>query len=186
MPYHSKLSSIVLAATLLGITASSQAAAASLSGAAEPSVWQRHQATINHYGITAVYTCDGLEDKVRALLLYFGARADLKVHASGCLGPNRPSRTASVSTDFYTLAAAAAGDPDAVPGSWSGVTITPMRPSWMGGGECELVAEMKGLLSKSFSMRGVDYRASCYPHEVSVADYSIRAEVLKPAAVNSD
>ena len=76
MPHAPKFACLVLGTASLAATTTALGV--------EPGVWQHHQTTISYYGITTLYTCDGLEDKVRALLLYFGARADLKVHAFGC------------------------------------------------------------------------------------------------------
>jgi hypothetical protein len=172
----------IIAASLVA-TATVQAADEVHPAPSELSVWQHHQTTIYYYGITTRYTCDGLEDKVRALLLYFGARADLKVHAFGCeRAPDRPTRTASVSTDFYSLAAADVGASQTVPGQWVGFIIMPRRPNWMGDGECELMDQLKALLTKSFSMRNLDYRTSCFPNQITIADYNIKGEILKPAA----
>src|SRR5690348_813646 len=39
------------------------------SSASEPAVWQHHQELINYYGVTETYTCTGIEDKVRQVLL---------------------------------------------------------------------------------------------------------------------
>src|SRR5258708_37024103 len=43
--------------------------------------WERHQAEFSYYGITALYSCDGLESNIRSLLLHLGARKDAKVDA---------------------------------------------------------------------------------------------------------
>jgi hypothetical protein len=173
------LSRIVVCAALIASTiapAADQAAAAP----SETSVWRHHQTTFIYSGITALYTCDGLEEKVRVLLLYLGARADLKVHALGCSpGLDRPSRNALVSIDFYSLAAADPGATQTVKGQWVGFTVMPGRPIWMGDGECELMDQLKDLLTKSFSMRNLDYRTTCVTHQTTIADYSIKGEILE-------
>jgi hypothetical protein len=176
------LTRILVSAAFLAATATAQAADGVSPAPSEPSVWQHHHATIDYYGITARYTCDGLEDKVRALLLYFGARADLKVRAIGCAhGLDRPSRITLVNADFDSLAAADAGASQTVPGQWVNLTLMPRRPTWMGDGECELMDQLKDLLTKSFSMRNMDYRTSCFPNEITIADYDIKGQILKAA-----
>ena len=172
-----RLARILATATLLVTSAAAQTI--------EPGVWQHHQATLLYSGLTALYTCDGLEDKVRSLLLYLGARDDLKVHAFGCSSLDRPSRFASVSADFYSLVAADAGAAQTVPGQWVTLTLGPRRPDWMDDGECELVDQIKGLLTKSFSMRNLQYRTSCMPHQVTIADYNVRGQILKPVGKSS-
>jgi hypothetical protein len=148
--------------------------------------WQHHQVTFNYFGITSLYTCDGLEDQVRQILLHLGARNDAKVYASGCPGPyNAPSRTAWVKADFYTLAPAAdAAGSGTVKANWTAVEVTPRRPAYMGDGDCELMQAMKDLIMKNFSLRNVEYRTSCVPHEVSLDAYAVKGQALKAVTPN--
>ena len=148
--------------------------------------WQHHQVTFNYFGITSLYTCDGLEDQVRQILLHLGARNDAKVYASGCPGRyDAPSRTAWVKSDFYTLAPAAdAAGSGAVKANWATVEVTPRRPSFMGDGDCELMQAMKDLIMKNFSLRNVEYRTSCVPHEALLDAYAVKGQALKAVAPN--
>jgi hypothetical protein len=175
------------AAAMLGIL--SLAASAGPESAADvvAGAWQHHKVTINYYGITSLYTCDGLETHVRQILMYLGARQDLKVTATGCPGPyDAPSRTAWVTADFYSLAPAAATAPSgAVQAHWTTLQLDSDHPSFMGEGDCELIASMKDLALKNFSLRDVEYRASCLPHEVLLDSFSVKGQALKavpPAA----
>jgi hypothetical protein len=160
----------------------------SLAAAADPGTtaaeWHPQQMTLSYSGFTTLYSCDGIEDKVREILLTFGARKDLTVRASGCnQGSTMPSHIAFVRAEFNTLAPAT--DPAsaaAVKSTWVKVEIAPNRPNFMGAGECELVEQMKDMLQKGFKLRNADYRTSCVPHQVSMADYSVTAEVLKSTA----
>jgi len=142
------------------------------------------QLTLNYSGFTTRYSCDGIENKVREILLAFGARKDLKVRATGCNeGASRPSRFAWVRAEFNTLAPATdPGAAAAVKSAWTKVQIAPHRPDFMGAGECELVEQMKDMLQKGFALRNAEFRTSCVPYQVSMADYSLTAEVLKTAA----
>src|SRR5271170_1760556 len=49
-----------------------------------PAVWKEQHLSFTYMGRTSRYSCDGLRDKVRALLLDLGARRDLKITALGC------------------------------------------------------------------------------------------------------
>jgi hypothetical protein len=164
---------------------------ASLQAAAVPqaSVWQHHQAKFNYFGITSLYTCDGLEDKVRLILRYFGARQEgLQVQAQGCpRGPESVSHVAWVSADFDTLAAAEADVPaaDTVPARWTPIRINAERPFFMGEGDCELIDQMRATLTKNFSLRGLAYNANCTPHQLSLADFRVQGEALKSLAEHS-
>jgi hypothetical protein len=156
-----------------------------LGGEAAGGAWQHHHASFNYYGITSLYSCDGLESNVRSILLHFGARNDAKVSANGCPnGPSVPGRTAIVDADFYTLAPTS-DSADSVKAQWVPVVVDSTRPYFMGRGDCELVDEMKDLLSKNFSLRDLTYRAECVPHQTNLDDFAVKAQVLKavPAPV---
>jgi hypothetical protein len=146
--------------------------------------WQHHKLTFNYFGFTSLYTCDGLEDHVRQILVHLGARKDLTVTATGCPGPSStPSPSAWVNTDFYSLAPATdAGGTDTVKARWALLEVTPQRPSFMGDGDCELVQQMKDLITKNFTLRDLRYRADCYPHEVTLNSFAIKAQALRPQA----
>ena len=148
--------------------------------------WHAQKLKFDYNGFTALYTCDGLEGKVKQILLTFGARKDLHVRATGCNdGSSRPSKFAWVTAEFSALTPAP--DPaavDAVKAGWEKVQLAPNRPNYMGEGECELVEQIRDLLQKGFALRNTEYRTSCVPHQISMADYSVSTEVLKPAAAN--
>ena len=151
--------------------------------------WQHHKATINYFGITALYSCYGLEDHVKDILLHFGARKDAKVRASGCpRGPDVPSRTAFVYAEFDTLVPAEASEPNAVKAYWAHRQLDARRPFFMGEGDCELVQQMKDVLTKSFSLKDVSYATDCVPHEITVNSYQVKASALveMPTAKTAD
>jgi DNA-binding CsgD family transcriptional regulator len=75
---------------LSGATARSGAApepAVSPTGDVVSGAWQHHKVTFTYIGFTALFTCSGLEDHVRQILVHLGARKDAKVSATGCPGP---------------------------------------------------------------------------------------------------
>ena len=144
--------------------------------------WEHRHASFTYWGITALYSCDGLENNIRALLQHLGARKDVKVSARGCPhGSSVPGRNAIVETDFYTLSPSAdANAADSVQARWAPVVVSATRPYFMGHGDCELIAELKDIITKNFSLRDLNYRTDCVPHEVNIDDFSIKAEALKP------
>jgi len=158
-------------------------AAVAADEAATHASWQEHTVKFHYTGFTTHYTCDGLESKVRTILVYLGARKDARVIASGCArGPNEPSPYAWVEAKFHTLAATDKGAGDGVvKANWSAFELSPRRPTDMGDGECELMEQMKPLITGNFALRDVDYRTSCVPHQISIADYSVRGKVLRLA-----
>jgi hypothetical protein len=157
------------------------AMAAATDPATTPAQWHAQKLEFTYSGFTAFYTCDGLESKVRDILLTFGARKDAKVRALGCdRAQNKPNKIAWVEAEFSSLAPAAdASSADIVQGVWAKVQLAPNRPTNMGMGECELVEQMRPMLEKGFALRNTNYQTTCVPKQVSVADYNVKAEVLR-------
>ena len=151
--------------------------------------WEHRHASFTYYGITALYSCSGLETNIRALLQHLGARKDVKVNARACPnGYDAPGRTAIIDMDFYTLSPSSdANAANAVQARWTRVVVSATQPYLMGHGDCELVNEMKDVISKNFSFRDLDYRTDCVPHEVNLDDFGIKAQALKalPAAAGA-
>jgi hypothetical protein len=154
----------------------------SASGPIVAGTWEHHKASFSYYGITSLYSCSGLETNISALLRHLGARKDLTVHAYGCpRGYDSPGRNAIVDVEFYSLSPSAdANAVNTVQARWTPVEVSANRPYFIGHGDCELIDEMKDILSKNFSLRDLNYRADCVPHEVNINDFSVKAEVLKP------
>jgi hypothetical protein len=149
--------------------------------------WQHHKVTFGYFGFTSLYTCDGLEDQVRQILLHIGARKDAKVTTSGCPGHvGVPTHSAWVDADFYTLApVAAAGGSDTVKARWTSLEVRPRGPHFLGEGSCELIREMKDLITQNFSLRDVDYRTSCFPNELTVDEFAVKGQALRALSLNS-
>lgn len=173
---------IAVALLLLGSVAV-PAAPGAPAGPAQPSVWQHRQTTFNYSAFTTAYTCDGLESKVASILRYLGAR-DPKVQASGCpRGPQSLSHMIWVRVEFDTLGTAAADAPagDIVQASWTAVQLDARRPSFMDGGDCELVQDIKPVLTQAFSFQDLSYESTCTPHQVGLQDFRVAGRVLKAA-----
>jgi len=156
---------------------------ASAGGSLVAGTWMRHQARFSYFGFTTLYSCDGLEDNIRALLVHLGARKnDVKVNARGCPhGSSVPGRSAIVDVDFYSLSPSAdANAANTVQAQWTPVQVSPTHPYFMGSGDCELVDELKDLISKNFSLRDLNYRTDCVPNQVVLDGFSVKAQALKP------
>lgn len=177
--------------TLCAIAALAGFGAAAFAGAAEndpaggqivAGTWEHRHASFTYFGITSLYSCSGLETNIRGLMQHLGARKDVKVNARGCpYGYDVPSRNAIVDIDFYTLAPSSdANAADVVQARWTPVVVNARKPSFMGHGDCELIEQMKDLISKNFSLRDLNYRTDCVPHEVNIDDFGIKAQALKP------
>ncbi|MGA2189938.1 MAG: hypothetical protein ABSH33_15505, partial [Steroidobacteraceae bacterium] len=149
--------------------------------------WQPHHARFYYYGVTVSYTCEALEDQVRRILLYLGARGDLTISARGCArGPDRPSHNAWVETDFYAPAPAADGRATGnAAAQWARIELTPHHPGFMGNGDCELVQDMKDLVVNNFNARDLAYTTDCFPHELSIDGFAVKGQTLKMTAPTS-
>jgi hypothetical protein len=143
--------------------------------------WKAQTQKFHYTGFTTYYSCDGLEDKVRQVLMHMGARSDVKVRATGCAyGWSEPSPYAWVEARFHALAPTAdAAASDVVATHWSKFELSARRPNFMGDGECELIEQMRKVIETSFALRAVDYRASCAAHQISLGDYSVRGQVIR-------
>jgi hypothetical protein len=77
----------------LAAAADGGAPAAEPAAPAEFAVWTPKEVEFTYMGFTTHYTCDGLRDTVRDMLLQLGARkSDLKVTEQPCSGqPDRPN-----------------------------------------------------------------------------------------------
>jgi hypothetical protein len=146
--------------------------------------WQHRKATFNYFGVTTLFTCDGLESHVKEILLLLGARRDAKVIATGCPGPyNQPTHTAFVRADFYALApatdAAAAGT---VQAHWAPLRVEPLHPSFMTEDDCELIEEMKDFITQNFSLRDIEYRTTCVPRQLTLGAFAVKGQSLQAVA----
>ena len=183
---------LLAAAWLIGPALGQASAASGATASASPEAtttkaqWRTQKLEFTYTGFTAYYTCEGLESKVRYVLLHFGARNDAKVRALGCdRAQNQPNKVAWVEAEFSALAPASdSAKGEIVQGVWQKVRLEADRPTDMGTGECELVDQMRPMLEKGFTMRNTDYRAFCVPKQISVGDYSVNTEVLQPAAAH--
>jgi hypothetical protein len=146
-----------------------------------PAQWRTQKLEFTYTGFTAFYTCEGLESKVRLILLTLGARNDAKVHAQACdRASNQPNKVAWVQAEFSTLTPADPGTmpKDTVQATWKTVQVTPNRPIEMGTGECELMEQMRPMIEKAFTLRNTTYDVRCVPKQISVGDYHLKTDVL--------
>jgi len=182
---------LVLVACGAGLRSPAHAEATTDAPDATSAHWQERKLDFTYAGFTSRYSCDGLQDQVKAILLHFGARKDVKVRATGCeysasqVRPENFSRMAWVHAEFSALEPGPDANGASVPARWSKVLLTANRPYDMGMGECELVDAMRPVFEKGFSLRAVQYRTDCVPKHVSVGDYIVQAEALQPESLQA-
>ena len=162
----------------------------------EPAVWTQKEVQFTYMGFTTHFTCDGLRDTVREMLLQLGARKDdLKVYEQPCSRPDRPDPFPGVKIKMSVLqpatersareSQAGAGTP-ATPSSeapvveahWKTIKL-PYRTNGLdAAGQCELLEQFKQKVLPLFTTRNVNLNASCVPHQLNSIGTSLQAEVL--------
>ena len=151
----------------------------------EPGVWQKHEYSFVFMGFTSTYSCDGLADKVKVLLIAAGARQDAKSFPGACAnGFGQPDKFARANLTFYTLTPSGAPTPPGskpVDGVWRPVSFTNRSPRELSTGDCELVEQFRNNVLPMFTTRNVDDHTTCVPHQDSGSVISLRFESF-PAA----
>ncbi|HXA36044.1 MAG TPA: hypothetical protein VNW26_06905 [Steroidobacteraceae bacterium] len=147
-------------------------------GAREPGVWQKHEYSFAFLGFTSTYSCDGLADKLKVLLIAAGARHDAKALPGACAsGFGRPDKFARADLTFYTLAPPgtdATSKP--VDGIWRPVSIGDRLPRELALGDCELVEQFHHSVLPMFTTRNIDDHTTCIPHQDSGSVIALRFE----------
>jgi hypothetical protein len=145
-------------------------------------VWQEHRYSFAFMGFTSTYSCDGLADKLKRLLLAAGARADATARPGACAaGLGRPDKFARADLVFYTLtpAAAQAPAPDAAgSGMWRTVVWASDHPRDLRTGDCELVDQFRTSVLPMFATRNVQSNTTCIPHQESGSHIDLKFEVF--------
>jgi hypothetical protein len=156
---------------------------------AESAVWTPRELSFVYQGFTTTYSCDGLQDKVRSILLELGAREDLKVTETPCAQLGRPEPFPGVRIKMNVLQPAAdesaTAGTQSVPAHWKRVDLTPDRDAVSAAGECELIEQVRQSILPLFATRNVEYSSNCVPHQLQNGAARLRAEVLVPDPKNA-
>jgi hypothetical protein len=156
---------------------------------AESAVWKPRELSFVYQGFTTEYSCDGLRDKVRSVLLKLGAREDLQVSESPCVSLGKPDPFPGVRIKMNVLQPAtdrsATAGTQSVPAHWKTVDLTPERDAVSAAGDCELVEQVKQSILPLFATRNVRYSSNCLPYQLQIGATQLRAEVLVPDQKNA-
>jgi hypothetical protein len=150
--------------------------------AREFGVWQKHEYSFVYLGFTSTYSCDGLADKIKILLVAAGARQDAKSRAGACAaGFGRPDKFARADLTFYTLAPSGTDTPSAgkpVDGVWRSVSFADRSPRELYTGDCELIEQFRDSILPMFATRNVENHTTCIPHQNSGSNISLKFEAF--------
>lgn len=166
-----------------GAAGEAAGAGADRAAAAQSARWVKKKFTFVYQGFTTHYSCQGLRDKVRAVLLQLGARrSDLNVHEIGCTTSiGRPEPAPSVGGTLYVLEPASSSTQHAVEAAWQRVKVRVGTSGLDEAGQCELVEQVKQRILPLFSTRDVIFDPHCIPHQLTPSGSVLSVEVLKPA-----
>ena len=146
-------------------------------------VWTPKELRFVYMGFTSHYSCDGLRDKMRAILLQLGARSDLTVQEAPCSGlAGSPTEFPGVTVKMNVLTPWNAANSNAaatpVPAHWKVVEISTEHDPLREAGDCELIEQVKSRALPLFSARNVEYRSTCVPHQLQIGGTQLKPEVL--------
>jgi hypothetical protein len=160
------------------------------SGNLIPAVWKEQHLRFYYLGRTSRYSCDGLRDKVRAMLLELGARRDLTITALGCEDTAAQIRRAapgpSLSMVFSSPALPDpagrplhAGDLSRVDARFEAFSITSDAFRNMEIADCELVEAFAHQILPKLATRNLKQDITCVPFQQSGGRFLVRGEVLR-------
>ena len=143
--------------------------------------WASKEVSFTYQGFTTKYSCDGLHDKVRAVLLKLGARKDdLKVRRSGCTsGSGTPDPFPGVSIKAMVLQPAGADEKSPVQAEWQAVEFRASPTAALDRGDCELVEQLRDKVLPIFTTRNVEVLNNCVPHQMTAGGMMLKLDVLK-------
>jgi hypothetical protein len=154
----------------------------------EPGVWQKHQYTFQFLGFTTTYSCDGLANKLKVLLIAAGARPDAKSIPGACSsGYGSPDKFARAYLTFYTLAPANDGGNTSPPihGLWRSVVLGDRSPRELALGDCELIEQFRDRVLPLFTTRNVENQTTCIPHQLSGSAIGLKFDVFAYRGLSS-
>lgn len=148
----------------------------------EAAVWVEKEVNFRYVGFTARYSCEGLRDRMRRILLQLGARDDLSLTGYGCMAVNSPETTPGVRIVMHVLRPASTAAGQTVPAHWKRVDLLADRDLLDAARDCELVSQLDREVLPLFAVRQVDYSAVCPVNQPPVGGTRLKLDVLVAAA----
>src|SRR6201996_6851584 len=158
-------------------------------GSPFPAVWKEQRLEFSYTGRTARYSCQGLRDKMRSLLLDLGARRDLQVALLGCdesaplgrgyIGPRLSLIFSSPALPDASTKPLHPGDLSAVDARYEPFTLKSDAFRNYGVGDCELVEEFVREILPRLSARVLKQDITCIPYQATGSRFFVRGEILR-------
>lgn len=164
--------------------------AAAETGDPVAAVWKEQRLTFTYMGRTSRYSCDGLRDKMLALLMDLGARRDMKVSRVGCFEDRPSTKPAYLSPSLALVFSAPAlpdpaaqplheGDLAAVDARFEPFTLTSDAFRNLSVADCELVEEFARQILPKLTARDVKSDITCVPYQASGSRFMVRGQILR-------
>jgi hypothetical protein len=142
----------------------------------ELAVWVPMQLNLVYPHSTTTYSCDGLAARVKSILLKLGARPDLDVRGYGCTQLTGPDPLAGVKIRMNVLEAA--GARPGLAAHWKRVDLLADRSVQEAAADCELIDQVAEKILPLFTVRNVDYNATCQSRNPLPGSTRLKADVL--------
>lgn len=159
------------------------------SGNPRAAVWKDQRVEFVYVGRTSRYSCEGLREKVRAMLVDLGARRDPSIVALRCESEERGPAGSEALRLKIEFSSPALPEPRAKPrreGDLAPVDarFQPFRIGSdafrdMGLGDCELVQQFTRQLLPKLAARHVRQDIVCVPYRPSGSRFLVRGDILK-------
>ena len=173
--FHEEVAGLI-AVVLLACASASSAADASGDLPRELAVWVPMQLSFVYGHFTTEYSCDGLAARMKSILLKLGARPDLDVRGYGCTQLTGADPLAGVKIKMHVLEPAGAR-----PGfgaHWERVDLLQNREILEAAADCELIDQVAQKILPLFTVRNVDFNATCQARNLVPGATRLKADVL--------
>jgi len=142
----------------------------------EFAVWVPLQLNFQYRELTTQYTCSGLQERMRSILLELGARPDLGVRPFGCTNLTGPDPFAGVKIRMNVLEPA--GSRPGLAAHWKRVDLLANRELLRAAGDCELIQQIAQKILPLFTVHNTDYSATCQPRSLQPGATRLATDVL--------
>lgn len=142
--------------------------------------WEVQQIRFRYTGFSTFYTCDGIERKLRRLLILLGARDDARVEAL-CNNQNRVDRFHKLQLAFAMPVPADKTDisREIIPAEWQDVRIIGKLSRYLDAGDCELLDQFQRQVLPHLQVRVLKKRLYCIPNRREMNNLGLRISALK-------
>src|SRR5581483_9144904 len=131
--------------------------------------------------VTTRYTCDGLEQRVKAILIKLGAE-NLHVRSFGCMRRYAPEMFPQVSIRMNVLQPAAHAGGDDIAAHWQAIDLLVDRDVVTTAADCELSRQSDQQVRPLLAAGSGEYSAVCQASQTLVGGNRLGAGVLRPGS----